>query len=169
MRFNILILAVLSAAVPALLKAQEASPTPTQIRRGIWRAELPGGVYIVRLSAISSLSIHEYVVDAAASVTEVNIGTSGSESVRFYAIEANLPQLPTGAGQKAIEAVQDRAKDALARTGVADSVLRVVKNYPATTHARTVEFRLADKQTLRKLFNSAESAWLNNQPGTFKP
>ena len=41
----------------------------------------------------------------------------------------------------------------------------VVKNYPVTTHARTIEYRVVDKETLTKLYESAESALrLNRNP-----
>ncbi|HRJ71092.1 MAG TPA: hypothetical protein PLS03_02640 [Terrimicrobiaceae bacterium] len=161
--------------VPALclglgsLCAQEASPTPGQLRRGIWTAELPGGTYVVRLSAITSVSIHEYVVDGSARVSEVNVGTIGSELVRFYFIEPNIPQTPNGIGQSAVELAKDRAKEVISRAGADDVWQKVAKNYPTTTHARTVEYRLADKETLKKLFESVQDSWVNNRAATFKP
>ena len=152
-----------------LAHAQEASPTPGQIKRGIWRAELPGGIYIVRLTAITSLSRHQYVVDGNARVTEVNIGTVGSDLVRFYYIEPNTPQSPNGIGQSTIDAVQDRAKEIANRTGIDQVWGKVSKNYPTTTHAHTVEYRLETKDSLMKLFESVEKAWLNGDASTFKP
>ena len=149
--------------------AQEPSPTPDQLRRGIWRADLTGGVYIVRLSAITSVSRHEYVVDGAARVTEVNIATSGSELARFYFIEPNTPKSPVAAGQRALNVVEGKAKEVSARVESDDLREKVVKSYPTTTHAHTVEYRIADRETLIKLFKSIEDSWLSERSGSFKP
>ena len=149
--------------------AQEASPSPAPTKRGVWRAELPGGTYIVRLNSITSLSMHEYVVDNSARVSEVNIGTTGSELVRFYFIEPNIPQMPNGIGQSSADVVEDRVKDIAARAKVDDVWMKVSKNYPTTTHARTVEYRISSKDVLTKLFKHAENAWLTGDGGTFKP
>jgi hypothetical protein len=153
----------------ASVAAQESSPTPDQLRRGIWRAELPGGVYIVRLSAITSVSRHEYVVDGAARVTEVNIATAGSELARFYFIEPNTPKSPVAAGQRALNTIEGKAKEVSARVESDDLRERVVKSYPTATHAHTVEYRLADKESLNKLFKSIEDSWLGERSGSFKP
>ena len=42
------------------------------------------------------------------------------------------------------------------RTGQGDVWKKVVKNYPATTHARTVEYRLTSREQLNKIFAGAE-------------
>lgn len=149
--------------------AQQASSTPEQQRREIWRAELPGGTYIVRLSAISCVSLHEYVVDGAARVLEVNIATSGSELARFYHVEPYPPKPPVPAVQKAMDTIENKAKEASARVDTSDLRGKVVKNYPTTTHAHTVEYRLTDKELVNKLFKSIEDSWLNGRSGSFKP
>jgi hypothetical protein len=149
--------------------AQETASTPEPQRREIWRAELPGGTYIVRLSAISCVSLHEYVVDGAARVLEVNIATSGSELARFYYIEPYPPKPPVTAVRRAMETVENKAKEVSARIETGDLRGKVVKNYPTTTHAHTVEYRLADKESVNSLFKSIEDSWLNGRSGSFKP
>ena len=167
---KLLRLAAFAIAVPlASVTAQEASPTPDQLRRGIWRAELPSGEYIVRLSAITSVSLHEYVVDGAARVAEVNISTSGSELARFYYIEPYPPKPPLPAAQRVLSAIENKAKEASARVETEDIRTKVVKSYPTTTHAHTVEYRFADRESLDKLFKSIEEAWVNGRAGSFKP
>ena len=163
-------LAAFAMATPlAGMMAQQASPTPDQVRRGIWRAELPGGEYIVRLSAITSVSLHEYVVDGAARVAEVNISTSGSQLARFYFIEPYPPKAPVPAGQKVLSAIENKAKEATARVETDDVRTKVVKSYPTTTHSHTVEYRLVDRESLSRLFDSIEEAWLSGRAGSFKP
>lgn len=150
--------------------AQDATPTPTPPsgRAATWQASLPGGTYAVRVSYMTSVSMHEYVVDGAARVTEVNIGTTGSELVRFYFIEANVPKAPGGVGQSVINEVQDKINEGSTRAGLDDAWQKVVKNYPTTTHAHTVEYRIGTKEALQKLFDSAMRSFLTAQPGTFK-
>ncbi len=150
--------------------AQEASPSPSQRGgRDTWDATFPSGKYYVRIGAITAVSMHEYIVDAAARVTEVNVDTMGSTLARFYFIEPNTPQTPNGIGQSAVELLKDRAQEAIARGGGDDVWSKVVKNYPATTHARTVEYRLASKESLKKLFDSVQDSFVNKKPGSFKP
>ena len=166
-------LAGFAFALPLVsVTAQEASPTPPtpeQLRRGIWRAELPGGEYIVRLSAIASVSLHEYVVDGAARVAEVNISTSGSQLARFYFIEPYPPKAPVSAGQKVLSVIENKAKEVSERVETGDARTKVIKSYPTTTHSHTVEYRLVDRESLNRLFDSIEEAWLSGRAGSFKP
>lgn len=155
--------------LPALVIGQTPAPTPdTPSDRGVWRAELPGGTYVVALTAITSVSTHEYVVDNAARVTEVTVATIGSVLGRFYFLEPNVPDAPGGLGQSTINFVQEKLTEGAERTG-SDAWKKVVKNYPASTHAHTVEYRVDSKQTLQKLYKSVETAWLRGRGATFKP
>jgi hypothetical protein len=167
---RLLRLAAFAIAMPLSgAAAQQAPSTSEQQHKEIWRAELPGGTYIVRLSAISCVSLHEYVVDGAARVVEVNIATSGSELARFYHIEPYPPKPPVASVQKAMDTIENKAKEAIARVETSDLRGKVVKNYPTTTHAHTVEYRLTDKESVNKLFKSIEDSWLNGRSGSFKP
>ena len=126
-----LLLLLLVASFAGVI-AQEPTPTPGQRRRDVWQADLPGGKYFVRLSAVSAISMHQYIVDGTARVTEVNIDTIGSELVRFYFIEPNTPQTPNGIGQSAIDLIKDKA-------GVARRMLPRPKNF-TTRMLRTSGF-----------------------------
>lgn len=143
----------------------QATPAPTNIL--MWRCNLPGGSYSVALRGIVSVSMHEYMVDAAVRVTEVNIDTSGNALGRFYFLEPNAPNTPAGLGQATIEKTQEILQQAADRTGQ-DAWKKVVKSYPTTTHAHTIEYRVSDKETLHKLFESAESALRLNKSTVFE-
>lgn len=152
-----------------VLSAQTPTPTPdTPSDRGVWRAELPGGTFVVALSAITSVSSHEYVVDNTARVTEVTVATAGSLIGRFYYLEPNVPEAPGGIGQSAITFMQDKLTEGAERTGT-DAWKKVVKSYPASTHAHTVEYRIDSKEVLQKLYKNVETAWLRGRGDTFKP
>ncbi|SRR5579862_1544401 len=146
----------------AALFSQDASPTPTPTinsRVPLWTCKLSGGVYEVALHSIISISSHQYIVDAAARVTEVNIDTAGNSLVRFYYVEPLTPSSPVGFGQTAINKLTDYAKNAAVRSGQQETLQSVVKNYPATTHAHTVEYRIDSQQDLDKIFRSADTAF----------
>ena len=173
----VLALAILtSLALPASLHAQRAngnranpdaspaaSPTgtvsPTQNR--FWRCELPGGVFLVALSTIQSISSHEYIVDGAARVTEVTVATASSVEGRFYYLEPVTPSAVGATLQQLQQHVQDLAANHIDDN---DKVWeKVIKNYPTTTHAHTVEYRLTSKENLQQLYSSLEAAWMSGK------
>ena len=164
----LLIGAVLALAVPGRdAHGQTPSPSPaggtsTSRPDALWRCELPGGVYLVALRSIASISSHEYTVDGAARVTEVTVATNSSVEARFYYLEpATINPAPGLSGTAELEALQQRVYDtAAAQAGNNDAVWqKVIKNYPTTTHAHTVEYRLESKQNLQQLYSSLEQAW----------
>ncbi len=139
------------------------------IGRGFWKAELPGGTFLIAHRNISAVSTQEYVLDAAARVTEVNIMTTGVFQPRFYFIEPLALQNPLPAGQAAIDRAQAAVQNLTARVSSGDSVwAKVVKSYPTTTHAGTIEYRLESKEQLQDLFESLEKSWRTGRGVTFR-
>ena len=143
----------------------EAGATPTgtvsPTQNGFWRCELPGGVYLVALRNIQSISTHEYVVDGAARVTEVTIATSSSVEGRFYYLEPVTPNAVGATLQQLQQHVQDLAAS---HVDANDQVWqKVIKSYPTTTHAHTVEYRLTSKENLQQLYASLEQAWMTGR------
>ncbi|MBT8036237.1 MAG: hypothetical protein KJO21_01715 [Verrucomicrobiae bacterium] len=127
--------------------------------RRFWQANVPGGNYIVAIDRISSISKHTYLIDGGLRVTEVVIDTSGNSLVRFYYIipvsedsNSNIGSGLTTRGKELLDKVGQR-------TG-ANVNSAVVKQYPATTHSKTVEFRISDEADLNQLYNSASNAWI---------
>ena len=154
------LLAVLfaTAHLRAQTPAAPSTPAPAQPSAiPLFKATLPGGVYEVAVKSIISVSTHEYLVEGAARVTEANIDTVGSVLVRFYYIEPATPNLPSGLGAAAVEKAQQLFQQGADKTGV-DAWKKVVKSYPTTTHARTVEYRVAAKEDVEKVFKAAEEA-----------
>jgi hypothetical protein len=145
--------------------ATSPSPTPAPSKTPMWRCNLPGGTYEVAIRSIISVSTHEYVVDGVARVTEMNIETPGAIEVRFYYLEPIVSTSPIGIGQSTLDKIQELATEANGRVNPGDEPPweKVVKNYPTTTHAHTVEYRLDSKDDVENLFNSAEQAFRLNQ------
>lgn len=161
----------LFAMLPCTLMGQSSDGTAkdesseTTGPKRFWQAELPGGSYIVALDRIASMSKHSYIIDGNVSVTEVVIDTNGISLARFYYLEpvlqdaSDLTARLTQRGKDILDKVNER-------TGV-DADSAVVKQYPSTTHAKTVEFHISSVANLNALYNSARTAWINGRGKKF--
>jgi hypothetical protein len=135
-----------------------------------WEATLPGGSYAVAVTTITSVSMHDYYVEGVGLVSEVTIDTTGTVTARFYSINAS----PSGAASAVSEAAQRMANtlkksgEGIAGVKVADPLTAVVKSYPTTTHAHTVEYRLSEKEEIEALFKSAKSSMITQASGSYK-
>jgi hypothetical protein len=89
-------------------------------------------------------------------------------AVRFYYIEPNSVKAPSGIGQSAIDRVSDLAKEAAQRAGGGDVWKRVIKSYPTTTHAHTIEYRVESDEQLAKIFTSVQNAFETGRGETLK-
>jgi hypothetical protein len=116
-----------------------------------WQATLPGGHYMVALDRISAISRHKYVLlDGSAIVDEVTIDAMGQALVRIYYI-APVTDAATGSETGAIEKAAEAAGTSAHQM--------VIKKFPETTHARTVEYRLLSAEELGALHNSVRTSW----------
>ena len=144
------------------LNAQTQPPTPDQASPlRAWEAEFERGHYLVWLNSISSISKHEYVADTAARVVEVNIATNSSVQARFYFLEPVTKQIDSGvlgASQSALEKAKAVVTGVAERVAPGSTDMRVVKNYPTSTHAHTVEFILETEDELNSLYASLTQA-----------
>ncbi len=177
-RFNIfvLLLGVIFLS-PAAVHAQDNnkdddSNNPTSITNSkipLWEAELPGGNYLVDLRRVSMVAMHKYQVDATMEVFEVTVDAEGSSLGRFYYVSQSGLKSPIGVGQSLLETMQERASMIAERTGQ-EEVLEntVMKSYPTTTHARTVEYRVGNLEQLDDLYRSIRRSWLLQRRGKFR-
>lgn len=154
-------LAFAQAPQPPTPNPAPRKPLPST--RPMFRSELPGGTYGVAVEHIVSVSNHEYVVDGVARVNEVNIDTVGNVVVRYYFLEPNKPTLPSGLGAAAVQKAEELFKQGADKTGQDEAWKKVMKNYPASTHSHTVEYRLEKREDLEKIFNAADEAFRTQQ------
>ncbi len=131
-----------------------------------WEAKLGGGEFVVALSSISSVSRHKYVLDGALIVDEVTIDTTGQALARFYYITPITSGVPGAAASQVAEKALGLV-DSAARTAGSDLQNMVIKKYPLTTHAKTVEYRLLSESQLNVLFQSAKTAWQTGKGRVF--
>jgi hypothetical protein len=148
---------------------QQQADEPT--RDGLWDGRLKGGNYIVRCNSIIALSKHEYVADGVARVVEVNLTLSSSQIVRFYFLEpvkVETGSSMVGAGTQALERAKGMFEQAAGRVSPTLTDPKVVKSYPASTHAHTVEFVLKEEARLNALYQSLERGFRTGQGRVWK-
>lgn len=145
-------------------EVQKGSNTAEEapISKRFWTVSLPGGEYTVALDRISSVSIHEYVLDLNNIVTEVVVDTNGRALARFYHVRSVLEDVGSGAGGRIVERGKEIVERAGQRTGTNAADLPP-KSYPTTSHAGMIEYRLKNLNDLKAIFHSAQGAWESGQ------
>ena len=136
----------------------KSTTTDTEVPTRFWQANLPGGQYLVALTHITAVSSHKYLLDGGIIVNEVTIDTVGQSLARFY----YLAPVTEGMASNTATGIVNRGKELLDQAGDrtgSDLHNMVVKKYPETTHARSVEYRLLDEKDLLALMGSVTNAW----------
>lgn len=123
-----------------------------------WQLALPDGHFMVALDRIASISRSSYVLDGGLIVTEVTIDTVGNALCRIYQITPAAENSRVSSAQRLTERARELTNRASEVTG-ADLANMVQKNYPTTTHAKTVEYRVQERSTLDALYGSLNQAW----------
>ncbi len=130
------------------------SPGPNRF----WQASLEGGTFMVALDRIVSVSRHKYLLDGAVIVDEVTVDTVGQALARFYFISPLSDLAPGNSVAGMAQRGQELIDKAAQRVGT-DAQNMVVKKYPDTTHAKSIEYRLKTEAQLSALYASASNAW----------
>jgi hypothetical protein len=148
---------------------KKTEDSPQQNR--FWQATLPGGHYMVALDRISAISRHKYVLlDGSAIVDEVTIDALGQALARFYYI---APVTDAASGSNAGEIAKKIAGrageliDKAADTAGTTAHQMVIKKFPETTHAHTIEYRLLSAEELSGLYASVRTSWENGRGRKF--
>lgn len=161
----ILLITALAAAVMApmstMAQNENSNVSSQNLPQKFWEANLPGGSYMVSLARISSISMSTYHVKGAV-VHEVDIETMGAALARFYVIEALGEGNGSNAASNIISRVKEIGSEAGGKVGV-DPDTTVHKEYPLTTHAKTIEFRVIDTADLAEIYSSISKAWKENR------
>ncbi len=126
--------------------------------RGFWQASIEGGHYMVALDRIASVSRHKYILDGAMIVDEVTVDTVGRALTRFYFVSSIASASPETSAERLI----DRGRELIDRGARGKGMHlqdMVVKKYPDTTHAGTIEYRVLSEQQLDALYSSLKNAW----------
>jgi hypothetical protein len=123
-----------------------------------WQATLGGGHFMVALERIASVSRHKYVLDGAVIVDEVTVDTVGQALARFYFITPITDAAPGNTVSGIAARGQELLDKAAERVGTEVHEM-VVKKYPVTSHAKSIEYRLLAEKDLNALYASVTNAW----------
>lgn len=137
---------------------KENKPEESDGPRRFWQASLPGGHYMVAIDRIASISMHQYVLDANLLVDEVVVDTNGRGLARFYYVTS----VAEASGSAAAGRVVAKGRELLDRAGQragTDVHELAQKNYPTTSHAGMIEYRILDRRDLEELYKSLKNAW----------
>lgn len=150
------------------LSAQDAETTTKngvtegQGKERFWEVNLSGGQYMVALNQIISVSRHQYVLDGALVVDEVTVDTNGQALVRFYYITPITDEMRGSGIASSASRLVERGKELVdqgadrAGTKIQDMV---VKQFPHTTHAKEIEYRVLSAEALGAIYSSVKRAW----------
>ncbi len=127
--------------------------------KGFWECETSTGNFVIALNQIASVAKHQYIVDGAAKVYEVTVDSTGPMVARFYFIEPVTDGSPLSMGKNTIDRLKDIAQNATSKTGTEEIWEDVIKNYPQTTHAKTAEFRLRNKENIQQIYDHIYRVW----------
>jgi hypothetical protein len=146
-------------------KKEEKPDEPAGAAR-FWQAKLGDGHYIVALDHITSVSRHKYLLDGALIVDEVTVDSMGQALARFYHITPVTDAMPGNTAAQITKRSTELIEKVAERAG-SDLPNMVVKKYPETTHARTIEYRILSETELTALFKSVQKAWESGQGRVF--
>lgn len=144
---------------------EDSNAEESESPKRFWQATLPCGNYMVAIDRISSISMHEYVLDGQLLVTEVVVDTSGRALARFY----HVASVTEAAGANTATRLAERGRQLVDQAGerAGTNVHNLAqKNYPTTSHAGMVEYRVLNLNDLKALYKSLQSAWESNRGKT---
>ncbi len=136
--------------------------TDSEVPNRFWQASVGGGHYMVALDRISAISRHKYLLDGAVIVDEVTVDALGQALARFYFLTPVTGALTGNAAGNAASRIVERGRDLLenkASEAGTDVHNMVVKKFPETTHAHTIEYRVLSAEELSGLYSSVRTAW----------
>lgn len=155
-----------------LLSNPAFSQNPSQFP-SIWRCKIHStnaeDVWsIIPFEEIQTIGKQNYIVDGKIEVNEVTIALKPKTYVKFYHL-TSVPLLGGLVGDKANEVAdkaQDRIQKYIEQPSITPSLQssnndKVVKNYPVTTHAQFLEYRVTSLEYLDAIYNTLDIYFLN--------
>jgi hypothetical protein len=139
-----------------------ATPQGTQAQeawRGFLSIDYRGGRFVMPYAHIVSISRASFLIDGGGKVHEVTIDTQGGVIARYYFLESLLENNPLNAAQIVNARMKSLGNLAEQRTG--EEARQVIKHYPDTTHAKTVEFNLTHLEHLDAIFGHVTRKWID--------
>ncbi|MAS95287.1 MAG: hypothetical protein CMO55_18975 [Verrucomicrobiales bacterium] len=127
--------------------------------QGFWEVVTSTGRFVSRIDQIASASEHEYFIDGGVKVYECTVDTDGGQTARFYYLEPVTEGSSITSGSATVNRLKDLANKVSDKAGTGDIDMIVTKHYPETTHAKTSEFRLKNKETVKQIYEDILRVW----------
>lgn len=151
---------LLSGFLVQPLSAQDVTPDGEDGGiKGFWEVITGTGRFVARLDQIASVSQHEYFIDGGVKVYECTVDTDGGQTARFYYLEPVTENNSFTSGSATVERLKSIANKVSDKAGTGDVDTIVTKHYPETTHAKTSEYRLKNKETVGQIYDHAHRVW----------
>jgi hypothetical protein len=132
-----------------------------------WQCNIKGNEIMIAVDRIAAISKTQYVLDGGLIVDEVVIESTGGQALnRIYCVRPVTDTMGTNTAKKIVDRVREVATDRSGRLG-SNLHEMVEKNYPLTTHARTVELRVMEPQDLDVLYASVKNTWITGKGRVF--
>ncbi len=153
--------------VPAL-PAQTNSPTDSSEKLlDFWEFLHPGGTALVSLAEITAIDVHSYLIEGGFRVWELNVCDKSSFALRIYSVEKLEPSDAVAGIKSATRKAEEAAEKIASKITDDEPWKKVVKDYPTTTHAKTVEFRVDKKETVLEIYKHVRQSWVSKRGGRF--
>jgi hypothetical protein len=135
----------------------------------LWTAPLPNaqGSYAVSLNSICSVALEKYDLkfdDKVFPITECSIETVGGKTARFYFVDEDKREKKDGPVEQAKDAIASVVPGMEENSEKDQKKLRVVKIYPESALAGTVEYRLSSEKKVTDLYQNLRDAWVASAP-----
>jgi hypothetical protein len=145
-------------AEPTSEEGGKSNAKESDDNKRFWQASLPGGHYMVALDHISSISMHEYLLNGNLIVNEMVVDTNGRALARFYHVKIAAENSTSGTARRVVEKGHELLDRVGEKTGT-DVKDMVQKDYPTTSHAGMVEYRVMSLADLEAIYKSVKNAW----------
>ena len=150
------------------LPAQTNSPTDSSEKLlDFWEFLHPGGTALVSLAEITAIDVHSYLIEGGFRVWELNVCDKSAFALRIYSVEKLEATDSVASLKSASRKAEETAEKAAEKLGAEDPWQKVVKDYPTTTHAKTVEFRVDKKETVLEIYKHVRQSWVTKRGGRF--
>ncbi len=131
------------------------SPDCSLIKAKLWICifeQIPHGVISVKLDSITSVNIHNYLLNGKTSISELTIDTTGNNTIRIYCVLGNKGIINS---KRIATAISERYEQHVGGT-------QVVKEYPHGTHSHSIEYYLENSAIIEDLYQCLMQAWIGN-------
>lgn len=161
-----LTLAAILVMLPVVLAAEGENNTDKEAATAAGSSKFP--VWIasfgcelsttVRLSTITSVSLHTYMLDGSMKVSELTVDTQGNNSLRIYCISAEKANDLKGRFSNVRNLLDKKTENASHLPS---------RKFPEGTYSHNVEYQVDNTRILKKAHESLMKAWLNNKSVSF--